>query len=57
MSCLPQAPLKDLNRFKTRAPPPRQDSGFSGGNDEKVAVYDKPLFADRRLGLSGTADL
>eukprot|EP00931_Biecheleriopsis_adriatica_P065950 TRINITY_DN40393_c0_g1_i1.p1 TRINITY_DN40393_c0_g1~~TRINITY_DN40393_c0_g1_i1.p1 ORF type:complete len:576 (+),score=138.58 TRINITY_DN40393_c0_g1_i1:84-1730(+) len=23
------------------------DSGFSGGNDEKVAVYDKPLFADR----------
>ncbi|CAE7458973.1 Snw1 [Symbiodinium natans] len=23
------------------------DSGFFGGSDEKVAVYDKPLFADR----------
>merc|ERR1719436_240578 len=23
------------------------DSGFHGGADEKVAVYDKPLFADR----------
>jgi len=23
------------------------DSGFHGGSDEKVAVYDKPLFADR----------
>lgn len=29
-----------------------KDSGFSGGNDEKVAVYDKPLFADRRQVLS-----
>ena len=30
---------------------PLQDSGFFGGSDEKVAVYDKPLFADRRSGL------
>ena len=30
-----------------------EDSGFSGGNDEKVAVYDKPLFADRRSGAKG----